>query len=483
MENNEEYLTDRIRNHREEIDMDGLWEGVSPHIPKEKKRRKIGFWFFRGMIIVLSMIGVLWMMNSMITSDEGKLVSVENVEIDQNLPQHIVIDKTTNEEEVKVSNIEDEKLSKKLRKKTSLDVNNKLQSEVAVLDPHETIVNQSKINIKSSKAIIPLSTLTDFGQVKKDFASKKALFPNTKTTQIDNDRSYPHLSVKNQQSGKKGRVFLNSLDQLNQSKQLLKSEERPIFSDLEIDLVEVKNPFSNINRWNVYFFGGGGILDRKLKLKSIELKAERNRRDMTIDALGEWSVEAGIGYRLSSKLKVMTGLNYTQIHEEESFESSYLIDVDVETNNLIKKQDGSSFNETENSIAQGRRIIGERRYNQIRLFQIPIRLTYDILQIDKFNMSIGGLASYSIKQKYEGHTSLSFFQESYDITLDKDNKFRTSGSVSYGLFIEGTTHLSDMIDLSIRLGYKQIKNINSEIYLIDQQYNSLTFSSGISRRF
>ena len=63
MENNEKYIARQLRNHREDLDLDGLWSDVSPHIPKEKKRRRLGFWVFDGLLAVMFMTSIIMISN------------------------------------------------------------------------------------------------------------------------------------------------------------------------------------------------------------------------------------------------------------------------------------------------------------------------------------------------------------------------------------------------------------------------------------
>ena len=43
MDGNEKYIVESLKNHHEEIDMDGLWADVAPQIPREKKEKENGF--------------------------------------------------------------------------------------------------------------------------------------------------------------------------------------------------------------------------------------------------------------------------------------------------------------------------------------------------------------------------------------------------------------------------------------------------------
>ncbi len=488
MENNEKYIVKNIKGYREDIDLNDLWAEVSPNIPKRKKRRKIGFWIFGGFILGIMTISISWMTNTSTNPADLNLSNSEELKINQSeyLINKDIITSADNE--------------------PSLSGNSEIQNDVTI----SNFIDEVEIN----------DVNIDFGEV-VDKANKKnntvkLIKPNQpiqlknqakSTSKIDgfNDGSIRlNITLPILRSGEKNVENMLSPYNIDNKKQEIRREielsTRPLvilygkiksldikrnlrIPEIDIKMQKIEKPIAKINRWNVYFVGGGALVNRKLNTRSIELKPELDRRTAVTNVLGSWEVEAGVGFRISPKIKIMAGLNYTQIHEKANFESDYLVGFDVAANILIHKQDGSVEMETESSFDQRIRHTQEVRYNQLRLLQIPVRVTYELLSMDRFKVNIGGLTAYSVQQKYKGYTSISASEESYDLGLDRENKFRTKGSVSYGLFLEGITHISKMVDLSFHIGYKQTRKINTEIYLIDQQYNSLSFTSGLSRRF
>ncbi len=486
MDGNEKYIVESLRNHHEEIDMDGLWADVAPQIPTEKKRRKMGFWIFGSLIIALMLAGIGWVKIAPNDMDQDKLAASQEFNIDQksNLNDNSK-NQLQNQEVIDKSTLKPGKIATTLA--SDEDVNN---------------IDNQKISIQTKTDNHTIQPITDqlHIQPKKD---NQALQENANTTEskIITDTKYPGILNSTYLNSRIGnsqaeteenyldksnivkRTILNQTPQLDNYLSPLQSDEVPIFHDMQIVIPKIKHASLSSNRWSIYVLGGGALVNRDLSTKSKELRSELVRREAVVDVLGAWEVEAGIGLRLSPRLRLSTGLNYTQIHEKAVFESDYLVDYEAQTNNVIHREDGSVENKAGKSVGQGIRHTEEIRFNQLRMVQIPVRMTYNVLNIDNYKVNIGALASYTIQQQYDGFSSMSASQESYDLRLDEEDKFRSSGSVGFGLFLEGSTHLTKMLDLTFGIGYKQTKRINSEIYLIDQQYNSVFLTSGISRRF
>jgi len=477
MENNENYIVENIRSHREEIDLDGLWAEVAPQIPKEKKRRRLGHWIIPGLTLVILLVGFAWVLDVSNQKVDSKLLTVEEIANEQN-SQAIGSEKEILE--IELTTPKESRLAKNLTliKNTKSEISNSKPSENVKSTPknkhiQKALFLESENNEDRQKSTTIFNGKDDFQ--KNIISSTSTIFK--KQESVENDK-FQNSSVNQLENN---RTSIDIIDLEDQELQALKYRRNLPRFVMAIPIIKIENP--KINRWSAYLIGGAAMVNRRLDIRIIELQAERDRRSAVIDVLGSWEVEGGLGFRITSKLKLMTGFNYTQIHERAEFDTDYLINYEIEKQNLIHFQDGTVTNESGSTDEDGIRHTQEIRYNQLSLFQIPLKVSYQFLKIDKVKINIGAFASYSFKQRYAGHTSLSASSESYNLDLDKENKFRKSGAISYGLYLEGSTHLTSMTDLSISLGYRTTNRINREIYLIDQQYNSLSFTSGFHRRF
>ena len=485
MENNEKYIIKNLKHHSEEIDLDGLWDEVSLHIPKEKKQRRFGFWIIGGVIIGLLSLGLYWMNTQEPNHDDihQSLISVSsdeksNTEFDK---AELVSNKLKLEKNSEVKEVQDpiEEYSSNptqtlaqqpsiINQEKSVGLPNVIQENPSDQNSYENI-NDDNSNLKSNSS----SNATEL------YSS----IPNTisrvneqKNKEIENEN--PSVEKR---SIKSPLLHIPFLTNQNQQPLSHKRDMASINSNVGIHIQKQSNIL--INRWSFYINGGGGYANRNLSTSTIELQPEANRRNTIVDVLGSWKVDGGLEFRVMPKWRLSLGLGYLQIHEKATFETDYLIPIDVEKEHTVYYQDGSVENNLEQGNGEGIRHTEEIRFNQLKMLRIPVRISYQLLNWNSSKIHLGASAAYTIRQNYDGFTSLSPSQERYDLDLDLDNRFRTNGSMSYGIFMEGTTHLTSAVDLTFSLGYQKIKNINTELYLIDQEYNSLSLTSGLRHRF
>jgi len=481
MEDKEKYITSYIKNHREELDMDALWADVAPHIPQQKKKRRMGFWILGVMAMIALVVSFSWMADS-VNVEKHTIAPSSPLSGSEPMKQTSSNQKTKNIATAEKNSIEtrkDNHIEENTFDQSSVILTKKPNSTRRKLLRNEQVENkvasskkaqskttnseQSKSSVKKNfdKEIIASETTSDLRLTSRDESSS-----NTEVASLSQVRkkieNFPFLNTK------------SSLPEYNRA-----------VGTMAVIPIKVKDGQQTRwhNRWNLYALFGGGVADRSLRNRTEELLAERDRRASIVDVLGTWDMELGFGFRLSPRLKVETGLMYTQVHERASFTTDYQMDVEVQSEILINRQDGTTINELSSTTEQKSIRTTETRYNQWRTLQIPFRVSYQLVNIDKFRLGIGGLFSYGIWQEFKGFTSFSTAQESYDLQQDQEGRFRSHGAVSYGVSLLASRHLTSMLDLNLGLGFRQQRNINSEIYLIDQQYNFFIINCGISRRF
>ena len=106
MENKERHIIDSIKEYRESVDMDHLWKNVAPHIPKEKKKRRFGFLFFVGFLLIgLLSLGFLYIPKA--GSDQiSKNLKAEVLQLEgitSNIPSPNKVKPELSEEEIKIN--------------------------------------------------------------------------------------------------------------------------------------------------------------------------------------------------------------------------------------------------------------------------------------------------------------------------------------------------------------------------------------------
>lgn len=478
MENNEKYIIDQIQGHREDVDIEALWADVSPHIPKEKKKRRVGFWIF-GMAVLIALFtfsGILFdgdVESEKLTITDGK---VANQDINNN--ESISKEIATNEKVEKVEKLVHSDLQNKRNGEISaqvLDAKSPSNNKSTTYKVHSNSFadeNKNDPNALNSVVKIVSTNETEPGQTTEQIVNSEIVNKNTQLLEF--------IESSNVRANTSNELLAISILPIPMQNLLFRELDGIEFNHTPLVRVNMQR---HLNRYSAYFLTGASFVQRSLTTNSIEFQPERDRRNSIVDVLGSWEVEGGFGMRLSQKLRLSVGLGYTQIHERARFESDYLVDIEAGSNNTVFRQDGSVLNIDGTYAGQGIEHSEETRFNEFKMVRIPIRLSYELMDLDKLELRLGVLGAFGISQGYSGFTSLSATSERYDLDLDLENKFRTSGTISYGLNIEGVTHLSKMLDLTFGIGYQKTQKINNEIYLIDQQYNSLSFTSGLYRRF
>lgn len=481
MDNNERYITGKIKDHREDVDLDGLWAGVSPHIPKKKQKRRGVFWLL-GLCMLIAFFIFSWMSSSENDTESGKwaqrTIQNDRDEIASRGEENRTVTMELNAEE----SSRNETLSVE-----PVDKADEVSKEVAV---HAPVTNQRRKAISnytsSFESKLQKKNGKDTGLMVSNSIQKKSR-ANGEEVNVNSMEDTSQEIVDNallEGPREKGNArLMYSL----QSLKLLSMAPEYGGEEVAIDLPEIIRPsFASkaINgKWTIYVRGGAALGQRLLTSRTVELGLERDRRNEIASMLGAWSIEGGFGLKLRPKLTLQTGISYQQIHEKTEFETDYLVDYETMANNVIHKQDGSMDTEPQAQKGQGIRHTEEVRYNQLRTLRIPLRLQYEIVDLDGIKIDVGGMFAYSLNQDYVGFTSLSATSERYDLGLDPEGKFRSKGALAYGLSLMGRIHLSRMIDFSFGFEYQRATKINSEIYLIDQQYNLFSITSGFSRRF
>lgn len=486
MENNEKYILEHIKSHREELDLEELWSNVSPHIPKEKKKNRFIFWVLGYVLIGVAALSMLIITND--HSMENVLeISNENGKIAKHSSQNPSAESKNDNPLELVYNKTDQK--DKESRYIDFSKNSKATSNTYEKSIKVNQIDKGELNYKNldGETLNVLPSGSENFKNKED-KSVKASALVQEVAEEDNDSKRTsdlefNLENKGASELRETKPMIRAISILPIELNVL-GHKRKIFSG-ELPPFGITPAFINSkrNRFGLYVFGGGSIASRTLSARSKELESEQVRRSNTVKVLGAWQVEGGVGLSITPKLRFMTGINYTQNHEKARFESAYLVDFEIESNEIIYRQDGTIENINGTTNGQGIRRVEEIRYNQFKVIQIPIRMSYEVFSFDKMRLNLGAMMSYSISQRYVGFESLSASRESYSLTEDDEQKFRTKGAIAYGFYVESKSHLSKMWDLTFSLGYQKMKNINNRNYLIDQQYNSLSITGGVYRRF
>ena len=473
MENKDKYIVDRIRNYREEVDMNALWDQVSPHIPKPKKKRRIAFWIFGG--AVLFVLSGLFLLNVHTQNTDNRI-------FDGNEYASNSKDSSISPKEEKIgllSSDSPKEAAQPFQIQTNPDKNIKGENLKPELIKDDKIEVITSFNLSESINNNQPSIVNELRDVKQEKNHKDALltqigYPDQEDGAFIQNRNEDEMPTRTTRE-------VVSLDKLSSDLTfIIQRDLGELRLDKQVDVL--KGTKANFRIWDFYFMSGGSLVNQTLKALSADITAEAERIESITEVMGSWQLEAGIGFKISPKIKLSFGLGYLQIHEKASFETEYLVDNVIETNNFINRQDGTVENDFSTKIVSGTRYTNEQRFNELKIISIPIRLSYRLLNIDVFQIDVEGASSLAFHQSYEGFTSFSGSTSSYDLNLDEESRFRTRGALKLGLGLKGAMHLNRRTDLNLRIGIEQLRNITTTEYLIDQKYTFYTLSCGISHR-
>ncbi|MEE9437618.1 MAG: hypothetical protein V3V14_01380 [Saprospiraceae bacterium] len=493
MNNKEKHIINTIRSHREDIDLDSLWNNIANDIPKQEKRKDKFVWWFFGLFIMVSIATIFYYSNANRNTDAP---SNKNIVVHQNNDNNTFL----TQDSPKV-------LQDRINEIASVNNNNNTTNDTP---SHQSTDNYKKSEINNFTGQSPINSLsnTPINNIKFDTRNDKI----TSDTKSNNSKDYSLVTVMSEQvnySRKNSIEIATTYEQVIDDKPTtggkLKETKIIIREDIIIktlipltfDLLvannktHLKTPNIKLYRknnlstphWALEINLGGSLINRNLS-STPEFKSEKMRRSQIESVKGGFQLNTGVKYSVNKKFDVFLGLQLVNIIEKSQFSTSYIITTEEEvTTSTTYLQNGNIIEEKSNITLNNIRNTSEIRANKLTLVSIPIEIRYRIIQNENYKVIIGLNTAYSIYQKYNGHTSTSFNMPAYNITNDNSNKFKNKGAITYGIGATIEKPLSKLLNARFGLNISTTNGINNENYLIDQQYNSLTFITGISRKF
>ena len=474
MKGKEKYIIDQISSHNESVNTDELWADIAGHIPQPKKKKRGAIWLMAGLPILL--VGLWFMSTDSWVSNEAEK---ENVILGSSpiLNESIANNRSSESDE-------------------PLELNSNIKSEVQA--------KLSKLEKNKSSEIITTTTLSNSesstAEVKKHKEiNTSAQSNNTNVARVNSEIVYSGAELvyvlsptpmesskdwkedKNKQlTERKLKIYVAELEALGINK--VQYESGLELEPLQPVVIEIANKH-RANRWSIYGNVGAGLVGRTLNALSSELEPELNRRESIENVQGHWSIDLGIGYRITPRITMISGLRYEQIHEEARFRTEFIGATEVDKIIDVHRQDGSitqsSLTETSEALFK----TNEIRKNSLRFLQVPIGMRYQLLDLNGYKLSLNGEVAFNIIQNYSGYTSFNENEASYSLRNDTQNRFFGQRTLSYGLGIGVSKFISSNVDGVLGVSYRKTTEVNSKSYLIDQSYNLLSFRLGVQRRF
>jgi len=470
MNKEEKHIINRIKDHREELDLDMLWQDVESDLPKKRRRPVAWFFLFMGVLALFAIIGVSSSSNTIDqVSKPTMATSINNVT--PQMVADVAIAKNQKpsglqekDEQLENSEIQDEGLPSKaeLESRTTIDDQKRNTNSPTDLNrttniyevPNEPIQQNIKTTLVSNAVPDVRSSL---GRQVSD--EKVAELGNAKVQRITLDFAYLSMPY--------------SLVQSIKSQSLDINEYQPE--------VEMPKPFTP-HRWSLKICAFGGYASQSFSSSTNESSAELNRRLSTEDGLGVYGVVGKVGYELGYGLRISSGIQWTQLLSKAEYSNTYQVE-DAETmTSTTFFQDGMQSETSETTTEITTRTTFETRYNRNTLISIPLELTYNVISKNGLSLDVVGGVSYGVFQSARGFISRFANAPSYDLNLDSEDLIRRNGSLGYrfGLILEKP--ILPNAKAMIGVSYNSLSSLTTEKYLIDHKYNFITFNVGVRHR-
>ena len=491
------------------VDTDLLWDRVQPHIPQNKKRRKvfIPIILFTGFLVAASSIYLLYNYSHE-TSDKSDPKLSENQIIDEKINSNhanIIQTKINNSASDtptlsqlnpdQKENLEKDETSKYLNDNT----NNISLDEGTVADDNKeaaVIVENNLPNIQKNKL---LSLVTQENKSKSGLKVSQTI--NTQEIGISNSinretvdnkisNNYPLIQKEAAASAKE--IYSNNTDKTN----LITYSLLPLISQSILDLGDDSKIGATPKKWSPRIYhrdrnkfsveigGGYAIPLREFTLSNSEFENTFSNRSNAESVLEGWNTRINFGYEIIPNLRVTFGLNYININERSiatiTNEETYIAQ-DTVVGSFVRL-DGSVEDIIEDAEINRTIIRNVNRINSYKYLNIPIELVYSV-PLRRMTFDIGTGFSKNISLNASGYWHPDESTE-YDLSSDSENYLKDSNGLSIIGHLGMSFNISPSFGLYARGRFiHQLSTSTQGDYGINQKYQLIGSEIGMRTFF
>lgn len=488
MENKEKYIADKIRDHREEVDLSALWSAVSSEIPTKKKRRGLLWvWLGIGLIGLVALSTLLMQMESIDTTaiigvTKDIVVGQQNEEqIPQNGIRIPSILEETKDENLMwkldvIVNVEKEDLEMSApRTKSTKD-----QIERASIKSATSVKSKSETNNTNytQSSIVELQAATNRSEKERGLENQN---PNASLTNRAAvlDSASSEKTAQQYDSLPVDSIYLDYLELLSGK---IKSDRAPIkiYTPELSPMIDFQKA-SKRGRFSIAAVTGAAYVDRSLQSLDMEAGQVRDRRNSIEEVLGAWYAGISLRYRVTRGLSVSVGGEVFQAVERAAYQANYLVTGAPTTKSITTYfQDGTVAEDEVSTTALISRETNEIRINRLTMYQIPLALRYRLPISERLHIDLAGEGALAVAQDYRGYTSFASDQESYNLQEDARALFLKSGTMSYRLGMDLSYAIGSGWALEGGLRYGRVGGIETAANPVAQRYTIYTLQFGIN---
>lgn len=488
MENKEKYIADRIREHREDVDLSALWSAVSSDIPTKRKRRGfVWVWLGIGLVGLVVLSTLLMQMQS---SKATPIVGVaKDIVVGQQKEEHVPQNATRNHNTLEESQ-EENPISK-------ADASVKLEKENLEMDMLKSKTTKDRIDRASDESAISVSSISENNTTNYTHSSIVVLQESTDRLEREGglESQNPNASPTNSQAVVDAALTgIETQEYLSQTAELIHLDYLELLAgEVRYDRAAIKmytpvlssmvylQKAEKKGRFSIAAVAGVAHLDRSLQSLDIEASQMLDRRNSIEEVLGAWYTQVSLHYRLTSGLSVSVGGEIFQAVERATYQSNYLVPGAPATKSIITYlQDGTVAEDEISTTALISRETNEIRINRLTMYQIPLALRYRLPISERIRIDLVGEGALAIAQEYGGYTSFASDEESYNLQEDARALFLKSGTMSYRLGMDLSYAIGGGWAIDGGLRYGRVSGIQSSDNPIAQRYTGYTLQFGLN---
>ncbi|GJM31730.1 MAG: hypothetical protein DHS20C18_07310 [Saprospiraceae bacterium] len=458
----EKHIREQLQQYPSPVNPDAIWEQIADRVPKKKKRRIFGWWFFLGLGLLLT-IG--WFGYSLNTAKN-----------------HVQQQTTTNDKEAENQTISGRETS------GTVPISKPQQNNADVSEIEKVISNPPPSSVTKRESSLIFNTNEKPGLQSDQFRSKgytlqtvtpeKAIAPSHEPTPALSSTATMHsTSIQSQQNRL---ALLASLTPLTQGVVF------PDFGEVQLDAPEILIVEHNEKRkkktirWSIGLEGGLSRPTRSLSASDSLSVDYRNLRQSTEELLEAVHLGFNTQIELPIGIYFRTGLSYTRINEkfEKAFTTVEQDTLEDGIQEIYIDINGDSTNIRGPVPFTRTTSVHKRTYNSLTLLDVPLIVGYRV-GADRWSFLAEGGAYANLQLQAEGNIAADD-DALINLSENEPEVFRANLGLSYHLGLGVEYNISPKLSLGAKANFRFFpQSFTVDNYALEQKYTLIGVTLGL----
>lgn len=519
----EDSINKKFKDFEPEVDSLKIWDNIEDDLPTAKRTKP--YW-----LITLLLIPVgLYYFGSVASSTNEELATnnkpvvefkqeatpvqeKESVSIAADLVSNdkIEVTKTLDSKSIQTKVAVGQNITKQIEEEQLVTNTNAIQTKVspvkktaeALSEKQVTFAEAKKTQVEESKAVFNKEKDTKLA-VEENLADQSAISTTSSneaiTEKVDLDAKVANDEKANEaETISPGSISQNELKEEDEVKDPIQIatgkglEKDPTQNQQDEHAVSnLANPIDdqaidqNFERFQISVlsgvFGSNRIYEDVSTPEAELTIAQKETAEQQLETI---QFETELRYALSKKLSIGVGLRHWNLTQKSLYttEREYTGFVDVVTG-ITHHADGSTTETTSPVPVQYHELVNNTRYLRHKIWSVPLRLYFKVIEADRFDLELGGGYEYSISGKHIGY-ELDANATEYFVTQDPDAQYNKNGGNYLLLNINTNYELKNSLSLTAGLeGKYGLTGFNSEAALYRKKYHFFGAYAGLTYSF